>query len=169
MASIPKQLFVTRYPTNSTEPPLGFLHGYAPHTDAGKKRMNTQLEWAYGRVEVDEQSGLWVKTGSDWVRNHNIPSNQAGAYDRVEWVKPIPSCYYPMIWDNDPLEGFKVLTSVSRYSTSNKLWRVQDPRGVVLEITTGCFEKIIMATTITKGLIEGKCRWISNKNLEFVG
>ena len=32
-------------------------------------------------------------------------------------------------FENEPLPGFKLLKNVTRWSTSNVVWRVQDPRG----------------------------------------
>jgi len=73
------------------------------------------------------------------------------------------------VYDNAPMRGFKIENSVSRYSTSNKLWRILDPRGFELEISTACLETIIMSADIKKGgEIDAPCSWMSNKNLVVV-
>jgi len=63
------------------------------------------------------------------------------------------------VYDNIPLEGFKLGKSVSRWSTSNKLFRLEDPRGFTVEISTGNLEMLMRDVTIVKGVIQGKCVW----------
>lgn len=61
--------------------------------------------------------------------------------------------------DNELIAGFQVISSVSRWSTQNKLFRVRDPRGFVVEIPSGNLAKLIACTTITNGTIADKCIW----------
>lgn len=61
--------------------------------------------------------------------------------------------------DNTPQEGFKVVESVSRWSTSNKLFRIEDPRGFVVEIPTGNLATLLLDTTVINGVIQGGCVW----------
>lgn len=63
------------------------------------------------------------------------------------------------IVDNELIAGFQVISSVSRWSTQNKLFRVRDPRGFVVEIPSGNLAKLIACTTITNGTIADKCVW----------
>lgn len=162
---VPKQLFVVRHKPNGVEPPLGFLHEYNPHTTTGKKKMNTQLEWAYGaniyNCEVVEENGVWIRRGWRWAydRTHHNQST------KENFTETIAANQAPVVWDNVPLAGFKIDTTVERYSTSNKLWRIIDPRGVVFEISTEVFEKIVLNGTIIKGAIQEECIWLANKNL----
>jgi hypothetical protein len=63
------------------------------------------------------------------------------------------------IVNNDLVQGFEVVASVSRWSTQNKLFRMRDPRGFVVEIPSGNLAKLIACTTITNGVIQDKCVW----------
>jgi len=61
--------------------------------------------------------------------------------------------------ENAPTRGFKLLEVVSRYRTSNKLFRVLDPRGFELEISADNLLDLAMASTIVKGEIVEECVW----------
>lgn len=140
-------------------PPLGFLQPWN-HKKSDDKKHVTQREWAYRGYINDfkcrEHNGhLWI-SGWKWENSVKIHVD--------EEVDP-----QPMVYDNVPMGGFKIQRSVSRYSTSNKLWRILDPRGFELEISTGCMDELIQAATIFKGgLIDAECVWKSNKNLMVV-
>jgi len=64
-----------------------------------------------------------------------------------------------VVCDNKPLEGFIVGQSVSRYSTSNKLFRVIDPRGFEVEIPTDNLAMLLQSCTITNSVVQEKCVW----------
>lgn len=140
-------------------PPLGFLQPWSSKKPDDPKHA-TQRDWAYNNYINDfacrENNGhLWI---SGWRWDHN---GQGGKTIVDEEADP-----QPMVYDNLPLSGFKIQRSVSRYSSSNKLWRVLDPRGFELEISTGCMDELIQSATIFKGgLIDAKCVWAGNKNL----
>jgi hypothetical protein len=60
------------------------------------------------------------------------------------------------------LEGFRIHSSISRggsYYGSQDKWRIFDPRGFELEITSKNIEVILTYTTVINGVIQGKCRW----------
>lgn len=67
--------------------------------------------------------------------------------------------YLGEIVDNKPLEGFYVGNSVSRWSTSNKLFRVEDPRGFTVEIPTDNLATLLHHTTVVKGFVQEECIW----------
>ena len=67
--------------------------------------------------------------------------------------------------DNKPTRGFKMLEVVSRYSTSNKLFRVLDPRGFELEISADNLLDLAMASTIVKGEIVEECVWAQHNGV----
>lgn len=167
---IPKQLYVVardedisrweddhkKWIRAKAEFPLGFLHEFA--TGAGfEKRQKTQLSWAYD-YSYGPIPEVQLKTETNWVEA-----------DKKWERETAPASFQPVVWDNEPRDGFRILKSVSRMSTSNKLWRILDPRGVQFEISTASLEDLLEQTTITKNLIIGKCVWMSNKNLKFVG
>lgn len=152
---IPKQLYVTG------RDGLGFLH---PHgTDKGaEKRRQTQMHWAYNeysnaKYEFRESGLLWV-TNTRWVYN-----GPGAIHENITTVKPAD--FQPAIWENEPLEGFTIKDTVSRWTTSNKLWLIHDPRGLDFEITTACMETILATTTVSKRKMLGKFIWVANKNL----
>ena len=62
-------------------------------------------------------------------------------------------------FDNSPASGFRIVGSVSRWSTSNKLIRVEDPRGFVVEIPTGNLTTLLKHTTVEEGEIKEECVW----------
>ena len=65
----------------------------------------------------------------------------------------------PMDLDNKPTHGFKIVDTVSRYSTSNKFFRVEDPRGFELEIDTTNLLELIERHTIVQGAIMEPLVW----------
>lgn len=151
--------------------PLGFLNAYEPGKASFDKKRITQEDWAY-REYV--QSFALVKRGSAsapewWITGVEyepwVPGMKArGTIPVDKFADPQPA-----VWVNDPIPGFKIMNSVSRYSTSNKLWRILDPRGYEFEISTACLEQIIEDAGISKGgEINAKCAWMSNKNLVVV-
>jgi hypothetical protein len=132
---------------------LGFLHPHEPGKKTDSKRKETQFYWAYHTYCLEDNTDLILHNGR-YVDGKYVVTHY-----------PCPTHLLLVVWENLPLEGFRVVRSVSRMSTSNKVWRILDPRGVEFEISTGCFEDIIMNTTIVNGVIQGKCLWMSNKSL----
>lgn len=65
------------------------------------------------------------------------------------------------IIDNVLVEGFKLGDSVRRYGwgKGNVLWRIADPRGFELEISSPNLASILACTTIVNGAIQGRCVW----------
>lgn len=79
----------------------------------------------------------------------------------AEWGKrgTVLTSAVPEIVDNNPVSGFKIGDSVSRWSTQNKLFRVRDPRGFVVEVPTGNISTILQHTAVLQGEIQGECVW----------
>lgn len=74
----------------------------------------------------------------------------------------------PRVIKNEPVLGFKVVDTVSRYSTSNKLFRVYDPRGFELEITADNLFYIIRECGIVKGMITEPMLWAREGSKPFL-
>ncbi len=174
---IPKQLYLVLKHQHNGEDPLGFIHAYEPNSKGFVKKKITQDQWAYlsryyeSSIEFNDTDKLYWIRGWTW---ENIPANELEpgskfSSKKVFIDKPIEAVCQPRILDNEPLEGFKILKSVSRYTTSNKLWRILDPRGFQLEVSTDNLEDLLMDTTVIKGDIVGKCVWVANKRIKFVG
>lgn len=145
---------------------IGFVHSYNSKKGFERKH-NTQKEWAYG-------SYLHYAKGLEIIDHGNETFNLRGYLheyrDRQGWIdvpltREIEEQIKPRIWLNEPLDGFRLTNFVTRHNTANKLWKVLDPRGIIFEISTGSLEKIMMNTTIERGLIHGKCVWMNNTNL----
>lgn len=61
--------------------------------------------------------------------------------------------------DNIPTKGFYVGNSVARWSTSNKLFRVKDPRGFTVEIPTDNLATLLHHCTVVNGVVQNECVW----------
>ena len=64
------------------------------------------------------------------------------------------------IVENAPMRGFKLTSAIrtSRFGSADK-WRVEDPRGFEVEISSENLASIISETTIENGEILNKCIW----------
>ena len=80
------------------------------------------------------------RTGLGWVtrKDEKVPEN---------------------ICDNTPQKGLYIGSSVSRWSTSNKLFRVKDPRGFTVEVPTDNIATLLHLTTVVNGVIQEECVW----------
>jgi hypothetical protein len=158
-ATIAPKLYVTvqyRGDAGNTDGLLGFASPYTKDS-AFAKRKSTQDSWAYGSgvtASIDDEDNITV-TGS----------GHRGGYGRgEEWDASmlfVTGCY-PRIIDNDPIEGFEIAKSVRRYGWNgggNVKWRITDPRGFDLEISSENFASVLACTTMTNGVIQGKCAW----------
>lgn len=71
-------------------------------------------------------------------------------------------------FDNVPIEGFNLGKSVSRWSTSNKWFRITDPRGFDLEISAENISEIVQTCDILKGEIQGKMVWMRDGSTNYL-
>ena len=71
------------------------------------------------------------------------------------WCKG--SMVSPCIFENKLLSGFKLQRFARRWSTSNVVWRVVDPRGFSFEISSENMLNIMETSTVINGEIIGKC------------
>jgi hypothetical protein len=153
--TIPQKLYVTfQYRTDlaSGAVPLAFASPYTADA-AFEKRKITQDHWAYGRgISVDIQA------------DESVSVTGTGSGTNAHWdagVLFISNCF-PRILKNQALEGFEISRSVRRYGWSGKgnvVWRITDPRGFDLEITSENFASIIDCADLEKGVIRGPCIW----------
>lgn len=63
------------------------------------------------------------------------------------------------ILDNDYIEGFELIESVSRVSTSNKLIRIMDPRGFIIELSVNRFVDMCKNIEIVDGVLLGSFKY----------
>jgi hypothetical protein len=121
-----------------TRPHLGFATPYEENA-AGKKRQET----------VDR----WAKDGESYY-HWNPKTKQYTAKKRP--VRPVE------IIDNVPIEGFKIGEDIRRvyWGGGNVVWRIYDPRGFELEISSANLAKVIEHVGLAKGgAIAGRCIW----------
>lgn len=124
--------------------PLGFATPYGTDV-AFRKRKDT----------VDHWSG---------PSSRHVPDpNNPGKY-MIEHLPP----YNGVIIDNEPMEGFRVEKAVSRWSTSNKLFRINDPRGFTLEISSENLADLILNTTLVDGVFQEKLVWTRNDSNNYL-
>jgi hypothetical protein len=66
----------------------------------------------------------------------------------------------PLVIDNVPMSGFKMTTDIrsSSYGGVDK-WRIEDPRGFELEITSGNLANLLSVGMIDRGEIMDQCVW----------
>lgn len=132
MITVPAQLYVGLNKRDDSDVPLGFAAPFG--TDkAFEKRKET----------VDR----WAQPSSRWIREQN-------AYVTDPAIDPLTI-------DNTPSEGFQISKSVRRtgWNGGNVVWRLEDPRGFELEISSANFAAIVNHCKMDKGLIKGKCVW----------
>lgn len=134
--------------TYGDEYAFAFLHPHEPNKKTDEKRKYTQLQWAYGVYEFID--GILIE------KKYNHAEK---AYVSTE------AKYQPRVFSNEPLTGFEIFEVTTRYSTSNKVFRVKDPRGFVTEITAKSLLGILLDGTISNGVIQDACVWQANKNL----
>lgn len=91
----------------------------------------------------DEAFNKRVETGTSW----------AG----IDYKERNPSAGVTV--ENTPIKGFYIGDSVSRWSTSNKLFRVIDPRGFMVEVPTGNISTLLHHTTVINGVVQSECVW----------
>jgi hypothetical protein len=74
----------------------------------------------------------------------------------------------PVTYDNKPMSGFKLRQNVRHggggWGGGDVKWRIEDPRGFELEITSTNLNRIIEISTIEKGEILEKCIWCREGN-----
>jgi hypothetical protein len=134
--------------------PLGYAAEYRECNKKTIKKNESQRDWAY--ESYIEKNGLIYEVSTVWEPYVQGQTNR-------KYIETLVK-HQPKIIDNDVLQGFKIAKTVSRYTTSNKLWRILDPRGFELEISTANMEDILMNGSVDKGEIIGYYVWDFGKN-----
>jgi hypothetical protein len=152
---IPSQLYVTvKYQADAGNAHglIGFASPYSKD-DAFQKRKITQDHWAYGK-----QCNVTI------LDDDSVTVSGHGSSDGKHWDAGclfIANCF-PRIVNNEPQEGFQLAKSVRRHGWSgagNVMWRITDPRGFDLEISSENFANILNCCVLDQGQIQGKCVW----------
>jgi len=130
---------------------LGFAT-YLEDNKAFEKRKATVDSWGntytYDYIKEDDPR---------WDPEH---PNQ-----RLQSVKVERPDLAATIIDNPLLTGFKIAREVRRHGWGggNVVWRIEDPRGFELEISSANMASIMDCCTIYRGTIDTPCRWGWNK------
>lgn len=94
---------------------------------------------------VNSQTKKRLQSGASW------------ALDYLDYYKIDDYLPYGLTFDNEPTVGFYIGDSVSRWTTQNKLFRVLDPRGFTIELSTGNIATLLHYTTVTNGYVQEPC------------
>jgi hypothetical protein len=158
-AIIPNKLYVTiqyRKDANNEDGHLGFASPYTKDS-AFEKRKASQNSWAYGygaEVAIDDEDNCTITKDS----NHGRGGYGSGQNWDASMLF-ITGCY-PRVISNELIEGFQIAKSVRRWGwggSGNVKWRITDPRGFDLEISSENFANVLACTTMVNGVIQGKC------------
>lgn len=154
MIKISDKIFVVK--GVDREDDLSYMSPYETNKD-GQPLANISKMQATGRS--------WASVGPKPVYKLKEGATTSYDYERDENGRVIVDHTIParkgeeFIADNTPTEGFYVGSSVSRWSTSNKLFRVKDPRGFTVEIPTDNLATLLHHTTVVKGVVQEACVW----------
>lgn len=111
------------------------------------RRSDEKLPLAFMTPSGEDAASLKrIATVDDWV----------SANGRYGGNRSLPS----MTIDNVPLSGFKLTSDIrsSSYGGLDK-WRIEDPRGFELEITSGNLARLLSVGMIDRGEINDQCVW----------
>lgn len=154
MIKISDKIFVVK--GVDREDDLSYMSPYETNKE-GQPLANIAKMQATGRS--------WASVGPKPVYKLKEEATTSYDYERDENGRVIVDYTIParkgeeFIADNTPTEGFYVGSSVSRWSTSNKLFRVKDPRGFTVEIPTDNLATLLHHTTVIKGFVQEECVW----------
>lgn len=100
--------------------------------------------------------GFITPWGEDAAAKKRIATVDSWANQRYHGNTALPS----MTIDNVPMSGFKMTTDIrsSSYGGSDK-WRIEDPRGFELEITSHNLAQLLSVGMIDRGEIMDTCVW----------
>lgn len=137
--------FSGKTPPSISAPPLAFATPFG--TDAAfRKRKETVDSW----IGTGVQQELVVDDNGNPLFDKN---------GKRRYTTVITGITEPTVYDNELLEGFKFDRSVARWSTSNKVFRIIDPRGFQLEISAENLSDIILNGVISEGVLGGRYIW----------
>lgn len=154
MIQIHKQIWYVLKPDHSDG--LAYMCQFQTGKD-GEPLSNVSKMQATGRswARTNSQNVYKLKPDAKTSYDYERDENNNVIVDHVVHAKHGEE----FISDNTPTTGFYVGSSVSRWSTSNKLFRVKDPRGFTVEIPTDNLATLLHHTTVVKGVVQEACCW----------
>ena len=131
MITIPSQHYIGLKAERETESSLPLAFATPFGTDAAYEKRKSTVD--------------------NWCRGYGHYVDGKYVYPEIETA----------VRNNVLMEGFRIAESVRRigWNGGNVVWRVVDPRGFELEISSANFARIIDCTTIVNGEIKGQCIW----------
>lgn len=131
---------------------LGFAT-YIEDNKAFEKRKDTIDHWSqpYTMEDIKKGDDDWDPERAHWNRQQRQVQQPDLESESI---------------DNDSRSGFKLSREVRRSSGwggGNVLWRIEDPRGFELEISSANMASILDCVTMVNGEIQTPCRWGWNK------
>jgi hypothetical protein len=126
------------------------------------------------RIKVKLGFATYHEDNAKFENRKSTIDSWAQPYD-IEYIERPPNDTYKHGWnekiqhprddlksellDNEPLTGFKLSDFVKRtgWNGGNVVWRIQDPRGFELEISSANMQQLIDYCVINKGVIESPC------------
>lgn len=122
--------------------PLGFMTPDSTNK-AAEKRKDTIHTW----LGVGDSQRVWNAKTKDY---ETIPASEF-TIDKFD-IRTMK---------NELLSGFRISKEIKRiyWGGGNVVWRVEDPRGFELEISSNNLARIMDCTTVVDGVIQGKCIW----------
>lgn len=129
-------------------------------TSRGVEIMGLPTKFYVTRIlrSNEEVLGFMVVADAEHTKGFQKKKESADKWARGSKLEPIYT-------DNIPKTGFQMVTNVSRYSTSNVVWRVRHPDGFEFEITSDNFMDLIETSTIEEGLIKEELFFTENRKL----
>lgn len=112
-----------------------------------KRQDWDRKKWAYEKTDINLGFATPYENNAAFQKRKYTVDSWAGKEGKFETI------------DNKPINGFTVMKTVSRYSTSNKLFRIMDPRGFQLEISAENLFQLIDTCTVEKGEIKDELIW----------
>lgn len=140
----------------SREDGLAYMCQYEEDS-AGKPKANIEKMQTTGRN--------WARCREHKVFKKRHDATQDWHYEYDENGEPILLYVQPAqegteaLYENKPTTGFYIGDSVERWSTSNKLFRVTDPRGFTVEVSTGNISTLLHHCSVIKGVVQEECLW----------
>ena len=116
-----------------------------------QKRQGDGVPLGFMTIDGTDKASLKRKaTVDNWARGNTWQAHSKQA--------TLPA----KTFDNKPLVGFKMGKNISYgsgWDSRHDKWRIEDPRGFELEITSGNLEEIMRLCTIERGEILEQCIW----------
>lgn len=107
----------------------------------------------------DSGENLAYMTYTDGSQKEFEKRKKTGLRWAVSYVDRSPVQAEEHYIDNEPVSGFKIVGVKRRYSTDNKVFDIEDPRGFTVQVPAVNLLEIIENSTIVNGVIQEPCMW----------